>query len=157
MWSTHVAGLMMPARLHSAHSGCSARKALLSRVHRAVWYGFADLSREYFPSLLSCVLCESQGSFISLLVINPHYVGPETSTASCSTGHQMVLVCHIVPAAITLTQPHFNPAAGVPSRRDCSQPTEPAPCNVVALSRVFIVSRHRFHGQSVQPQQAGPS
>ena len=36
-WSTQVAGLMIPFDLQQAHSGCSARKARLSLVHRNVW------------------------------------------------------------------------------------------------------------------------
>ena len=36
-WSTQVAGMMIPFDWQQAHSGCSARKALDSLVHRAVW------------------------------------------------------------------------------------------------------------------------
>ena len=42
MWSTQVAALMIPLRLHSAQSGWSARKALESFVHLYVWYGEPD-------------------------------------------------------------------------------------------------------------------
>ena len=47
MWSTHVDGLMIPLRWHSAQSGCSALKALDSLIQRHVLYGAPDRSRTY--------------------------------------------------------------------------------------------------------------
>ena len=44
MWSTQVAGLMIPFDLQQAHNGCSARNALDNLVHLDVWYGSADRS-----------------------------------------------------------------------------------------------------------------
>lgn len=37
MWSTQVAGLMMPFALQHSHKGCVALKARDSLVHLLVW------------------------------------------------------------------------------------------------------------------------
>lgn len=53
---------MMPFDAHSAHSGCDALNALLSLVHRAVWYRSAERSLTYFPSCLDLTLLLSHAS-----------------------------------------------------------------------------------------------
>lgn len=124
MWSTHVAGRRIPRLSHSAQSGCSARNALLRRVHRAVWYGSAERCRTYRPSFLFTWATVSQGSVTFPISQSFHMVGAEAAAAARMSRHKIVLVHRDCLTAVAPAQPLQLPASALAEAAHSSQPAE---------------------------------